>query len=105
MGNVVFFNATDPIAGDDLWVSDGTPGGTFPVGGARNAGVVGAGAFGVAPTSITPLGGGVLFNGTNSKLRGGVWFSNGTAKGTYEIGGTNNSGLVGVPKGGLFATN
>jgi hypothetical protein len=108
MGNVVFFNGTDsshPIAGDDHWVSDGTSAGTFPVGGARNAGVVGAGAIGVAPTSITPLGGGVLFNGANSKFRGGVWFSNGTATGTYEIGGTNSSGLVGVPKGGLFATN
>jgi ELWxxDGT repeat protein len=109
MGQVVFFNGTDgssqPSQGDDLWVSDGTAAGTFAVGGARSVGVAGASGAGLNPSSITPLGGGVLFNGINSQFRGGVWFSNGTAAGTYEIGGLNSSGVAGVPSGGLFATN
>jgi ELWxxDGT repeat protein len=98
-------DGSGPSLSSDLWVSDGTAAGTFAVGGAGSAGIAGTERAGLDPTSITPLGAGVLFNGINSQFRGGVWFSNGTAAGTYEIGGLNSSGVAGVPSGGLFASD
>ena len=96
MGNVVFFQDSD------LWVSDGTAAGTYPVGGLRNAGVAGTNG-GLIPSSITQFQDGVLFRGLvfRNPADPGLWFSDGTAAGTYEIGGAYNSGVVGASSRGL----
>jgi ELWxxDGT repeat protein len=97
MGNVVFFQGTSPGSPFNLWVSDGTPVGTFSVGGAQNAGVAGTDG-GLFPLEITPFGAGVLFSGSVSNHRG-LWFSDGTAAGTHEIGGAEDGVAGGNPFG------
>jgi ELWxxDGT repeat protein len=103
MENVVFFNGIDGSdqPGNDLWVSDGAAAGTFAVGGARDSSVAGASGLGLDPFDITAFGDGVLFDGFNPQDQHplGLWFSDGTAAGTYEIGGPNSSGLAGAPSG------
>ena len=92
MGNVVFFNGTDgsgQTLSDDLWVSDGTAAGTFAVGGARNAGVAGTDGGLIHRTSLRSQAefcSTVLAGYRASGGPGGLWFSDGTAAGTYEIG-------------------
>jgi ELWxxDGT repeat protein len=103
MGNVVFFRGSRPGSAFDLWVSDGTAAGTFAVGGVGNGGVAGADG-GLFPLDITSFGGGILFNGSSSNHRG-LWFSDGTAAGTHEIGGAKNSGIAGGNPFGLDPTD
>ena len=95
MGNVVFFQDSG------LWVSDGTAAGTYAVGGLRNAGVAGTNGS-LNASSITQFRDGVLFRGLARRPSDvGLWFSDGTAAGTYEIGGAYNSGVVDASSRGL----
>jgi hypothetical protein len=100
MGNVVFFDGMDGSGEPrphDLWISDGTAAGTYAIGGAQNAGVAGAGG-GLNPSDITPFRSGILFGGEDHAFvsASNLWFSDGTAAGTYEIVGPEDSGVAGV---------
>ena len=102
---LVFYNADDSSSGLEvgLWVSDGTAAGTYEVGGVLNSGVVGASSSGLIPGYITAFGNGVLFRGNDSGAGIGLWFSDGTAQDTYEIGGLRDAGVSGAyqsPAGG-----
>jgi ELWxxDGT repeat protein len=55
VGDRLFFAADHPLLGEELWTSDGSPGGTGPVAD------LAAGPESARPTDFTPFGGGVLF--------------------------------------------
>jgi ELWxxDGT repeat protein len=57
-----------------LWVTDGSAGGTFEVGGTN----------GLSPSFLTVFGNEVLFNGTSGGVSG-LWATNGTAAGTHLL--------------------
>ena len=73
-GDQVFFTALTAVPnGFELWVTDGTPAGTRPVGGgARN------------PQWLAPLGDRVVFVADTEG--GGLWVSDGTRAGTQHLG-------------------
>ena len=101
----VFFSGKD--AGDltGVWVTNGTAGGTREVGGLADAGVVNAGSFGMGARisdDAVAFGGGVLFAGKDTQGKLALWWSDGTAAGTVEIGGAKNAGIADVETlGGL----
>ena len=89
---------------DALWISDGTAKGTVEIGGRGNRGIHGAngaqdgGLFwsgSIAYPDFTVLHGKVLFVGYDSSGHVGLWVTNGTAKGTHEVGGLGNAGVHG----------
>ena len=103
--NGIAFCATDLEHGYEPWFSDGTPGGTHMLVDA-DANL----ATGPGPSSITPVGNGVLFGASSETTysqndqsnysigstadKHGLWYSNGTDQGTTLI-----KYLVGVPGG------
>ncbi|MEW6643209.1 MAG: FG-GAP-like repeat-containing protein [Pseudomonadota bacterium] len=84
-----------------LWVTDGTVAGTVEIGGLNDAGVTGAGTAGLRPQDLTMFNGKVYFEGTDALGDLGLWVTDGTAAGTYEIGGLGNRGVVGASSAGL----
>jgi large repetitive protein len=71
VGDRVFFTALTAVpTGFELWVTDGTPAGTRPVGGPPN------------PQWLAPLGDRVVFAAEG----GGLWVSDGTPAGTLSLG-------------------
>ena len=123
VGKRLFFEGsdTDIEQQGSLWATNGTTKGTYEVGGEGNAGVKGAPggnranyALGLAPTDIVDFNGRALFIGLDDTvgLNGvyneteGLWLSNGTAKGTIEIGGRGSAAIKGanpLTSGGLLA--
>jgi hypothetical protein len=107
----LLFRSNSQSGGNGLWVSDGTIGGTFEIGGALNAGVTGGyvpspnqfvgTAGGLAPNGIVAIGSKALFEGTDSTGTVGLWVTDGTAAGTIELGGLKNAGLNNVYFAGL----
>lgn len=125
LNNKVLFKGTDlQNTPGSLWVTDGTAAGTFEIGGQGNAAIVGSpngftGQFtselphGIQPRDLTTFNGKVLFAGQDNTLRpngfyantDGLWISDGTAAGTFEIGGIGNAGIAGANSavnGGIF---
>ena len=125
LGNEVLFRGTDlQDTPGSLWVTDGTAGGTVEVGGQGNAAIVGSpngftGPFtselplGIQPADLTTFNSVVLFAGFDNTLKpngfyadtDGLWVSNGTTGGTFEIGGIGNAAIVGAnpaQSGGIF---
>ncbi len=88
-----------------LFVTDGTTAGTFELGGLKNAGL-GTVYFGGLTDTLqflngyTVFGNKVFFGGTDSDNFKGVWVSDGTAAGTFELGGLKSGGLS--SSGGSF---
>ena len=80
-GNKVFFHAgrIGNSNFSDLWVSDGTAGGTVDI----SVGI--GGGFGLSPGGFTVFGDKVLFEGLNSQTHYGLWITDGTTAGTHEI--------------------
>src|SRR5690606_25799741 len=80
-GDLVYFVATDPVHGRELWCTDGTPAGTTVV---RD---IVPGPFGSAPTSIRAVGSGrhVLFQASEPGSGAELWVSDGTAAGTVRL--------------------
>jgi ELWxxDGT repeat protein len=125
LGNKVLFRGTDlQDTPGSLWVTDGTAAGTVEVGGQGNAAIVGSpngftGTFtselplGIQPQDLTTFNNVVLFAGFDNTLKpngfyadtDGLWVSDGTAGGTFELGGIGNAGIVGAApalSGGIF---
>jgi ELWxxDGT repeat protein len=96
--NLIFFNGPASDLEPSLWETDGTTAGTFMITGIN-------GAFGngdgINPLYITAYNGGLLFNGTDTSSKFGLWMSNGTAAGTTEIGGIGSAGITNANPQGL----
>ncbi len=101
--NILTFGSRALLFGRDssgwagLWVTDGTAAGTKELGGLRNAGITGAYALGFAPQNLTVFGNHVLFSAADTDNYRGLWITDGTTAGTFEIGGLKNAGIPGVP--------
>ncbi len=100
LGNLVF-NGTDSSNHNTLWTSDGTAAGTVEIGGLKNAGVSDAGPNGLNPLDMLRVGNKVIFEGTNSANHVGLWVTDGTVAGTFEVGGHDNAGVAGAFATGL----
>ena len=94
----VFFSGPDTDGDAGLWVTDGTAAGTTEVGGLGDAGLTASGQHPAASGSTRPIstvnGQKVLFNGEDALGFQELWASDGTAIGTYEIGGEGVGGLL-----------
>jgi ELWxxDGT repeat protein len=97
----VFFTGSDSAGGLGLWTSDGTASGTFELGGLKDQGITGASANGLAPTDIVRLGNRLVFNGADTAGGEGLWVTDGTVAGTFEVGGRNDQNVVGANANGL----
>jgi ELWxxDGT repeat protein len=99
--SLTFFNGEALFLGADaaddggLWVTNGTAAGTYELGGLGDSGISGASAGGLDPQDMTVFNGEVLFNGFDAARSEGLWVTNGTAAGTFELGGLANSGIGG----------
>ena len=106
LGNKLVFTALDSNDYRGLWVTDGTTAGTVEIGGLRNAGVTGVNTstYGYNISSYVRLGSKLVFNWVDSSGDTGLWVTDGTAAGTYEIGGVANQGVLGAyPYGFSYA--
>jgi ELWxxDGT repeat protein len=95
-GNEVLFNGTDASGNHGLWVTNGTAAGTHELTGIKGANS--GGLFTGFPPDFTVYKNEVLFEGTDTKGRVGLWVTNGTEAGTHELTGikganTSGSGL------------
>jgi ELWxxDGT repeat protein len=99
-GEVLFAGLSAPFH-QGLWVTDGTAAGTFELGGPDNAGISGAFGAGLGPRDMALFNGEVLFDGGDATGRDGLWVTNGTAAGTFELGGLGNSGISGAFTGAV----
>ncbi|MGL5095727.1 MAG: ELWxxDGT repeat protein, partial [Planctomycetia bacterium] len=80
-GNFLYFNATDGVAGEELWRTDGTAAGTVQV---TDLSVSG-GSF---PNSFVNVGGLLFFN-ANGDAGDGPYRTDGTAAGTVKVSSLN----------------
>jgi ELWxxDGT repeat protein len=78
VGSTLFFSADDGVHGQQLWSSNGTPGGTAMV-------VQLNGATGSAPSNLTVINGTLYFTAFTSTTGYQWWTSNGTAPGTTMV--------------------
>jgi ELWxxDGT repeat protein len=90
LNGTLFFAATDPTYGRELWRSDGTPGGTVLVKDIAN------GSQSSNPQYLTVINGVLYFSAA-----GGLWRSDGTATGTVLVKQVDASFLTNV-NGTLF---
>jgi ELWxxDGT repeat protein len=113
LGNKVLFRGTDlQDTPGSLWETDGTPDGTIEIGGQGNAAIGGSPngftnqftselPLGIQPADLTTFNNVVVFAGYDNTLKPngfyadteGLWVSDGTAPGTFEIGGIGNAGI------------
>jgi ELWxxDGT repeat protein len=94
---IVLFGASDGVGEGGLWVTDGTAEGTYQltgISGANENGVLGSGE-----PDFTALNSEVLFQGVDASGVVGLWVSNGTADGTYEL-----TGISGAYSGGALGS-
>ncbi|MFL6197161.1 MAG: hypothetical protein ACJ75H_23445 [Thermoanaerobaculia bacterium] len=95
LGSRVFFSAWSPTAGDEPWITDGTPAGTRMV-----ADLV-PGAGNSYPRGLTVFAGRAWFSAASR-----LWKSDGTAKGTVAVGPELRSiGSLTVHAGRLWFLN
>src|SRR5947209_1202761 len=99
-GGRVLFNGRDAANNIGLWVTDGTGAGTFELAPIAGAAVVGSPGSDVQPQYMAVLNNLVLFDGADQQnTPGSLWATNGTAGGTFEIGGQGNAQIAGSPNG------
>jgi ELWxxDGT repeat protein len=92
---LVLFDGAVGTSGGGLWVTDGTANGTYEltgISGANSNGVAGDSGFG---PSFTVFNNEVLFQRIDTSGNYGLWVTDGTAQGTYEI-----TGIAGTYPGG-----
>ncbi|HZY84412.1 MAG TPA: ELWxxDGT repeat protein, partial [Gemmataceae bacterium] len=90
----LFFTATDPARGEQLWVSDGTSGGTRPV----TTITAGTDPFGnLLPFNLTAFHGKVYFTASDPAHGEELWSSNGTAAGTHLVQDINPGSAGSAP--------
>jgi ELWxxDGT repeat protein len=87
----VLFSGLGASGDMNLWVSDGTAGGTHEL-----TGVVGADSAGLAPSDLTVYNGEVLFRGLDQSGRAQLWVTNGTVAGTQELIGVVGAATTGA---------
>lgn len=78
-GNLIFFTASSAAAGEELWVSDGTPAGT------RMVKDIVPGSEGCDPKWLTVLGDKVFFSANTPEYGPELWVSDGTDAGTHLV--------------------
>ena len=81
VNNTVFFIASDPANGSELWKSDGTPDGTFLLKDIRLA------AGGSRPAFLTNVNGTLFFDANDGTNGYELWKSDGTTAGTVLLRG------------------
>ena len=88
IGGTLFFSGGEQSTGIELWVSDGTPGGTHLVAD------IYPGDSGSHPAHLADLGGVCLFRawGIDSSVGEELWRSDGTAAGTWMVRDLNPNG-------------
>ena len=86
----VLFSGLDASGDMNLWVSDGTAGGTHEL-----IGVVGADATGLAPSDLTVYNGEVLFRGLDHRAARSSGHER-TAAGTHELTGIVGAATTGA---------
>jgi hypothetical protein len=105
---ITVFEGVDSSDKFGLWVTDGSAGGTVELGGVGSAGITGANPDGLAPSFMQVYNGKVLFQG-EAGLAGsetpGLWVTDGSVAGTFELGGAFNAGISGVYSGGFLPSN
>ncbi len=77
-GDLLFFSATKEGVGNELWRTDGTPGGTFPLD-------INAGPEGSVPRVFIPFGDKLLFTAERSGEGREVFITDGTLAGTQQL--------------------
>ncbi len=96
----VLFNGRDFAGNIGLWVTDGTAQNTVELAPITGAFAVGSPGSDIQPRYMAVLGNEVIFDGADQQdTPGSLWITNGTASGTYEIGGQGNAGIAGSPNG------
>jgi ELWxxDGT repeat protein len=90
-GNKLYFSADNRVNGRELWVSDGTAGGTQLV---KDIASNSSGSY---PSSLTEFNGKLYFSANNNVNGDELWVSNGTADGTQLLKDIN-------PNGSSYAT-
>lgn len=93
-----FFRASTPAAGSELWVTDGTSGGTRLVADLQPA------DLGSVPYPAVTVNGRLLFTATTAGLGLEPWSTDGTAAGTFLLADLDPSNLA-VDITGFGATN
>jgi ELWxxDGT repeat protein len=89
----VLFTGGDASNRAGLWVTNGTAAGTFELTGISNASTNGVAS--VNNTDLTVFNGEVLFTG-NDGATTGLWVTNGTGAGTFELTGISGAYSYGV---------
>ena len=77
--NLIYFTASSASAGEELWVSDGTPSGT------RMVKDIVPGAEGSDPKWLTVVGDKVYFSANTPEYGAELWVTDGTDEGTYMV--------------------
>ena len=91
----VLFRGWNTQGDATLWITNGTAAGTKELAPIKGAAING---LDVQPESIAVLGSKAIFAGADQEdTDGSLWVTNGTAKGTTEIGGEGNKGIAHVP--------
>jgi ELWxxDGT repeat protein/VCBS repeat-containing protein len=89
LGNLTFFTATTATAGNELWVTNGTSGGTFMVKDIFS-GTTGSSISSIKVSSADNSN--VYFIATSSASETSLWKSDGTSAGTVQIANINTAG-------------
>jgi ELWxxDGT repeat protein len=84
----VIFQGIDTAGTAGLWVTNGTAAGTYELTGISG---IYTSAEGLLPTDLTVFNGEVLFAGVDSAGKVGLWVTNGTAAGTFEVTGISGA--------------
>jgi len=104
MSRIVVFDGYDAAGNYGLWVTNGSAAGTYELAGVN--GVYTGHTPGWVPGSFAVFGAGALFGGFDAAAVRGLWMTNGTAAGTYELNGiTGASATFGVDPQFLTAFN
>ena len=101
----IFFQGVNSDDHSELNVSDGAADGTLEIGANNGVGAAGGGAYSLAPIDITVFGSEILFENESISPDWGLWLSNGTVTGTFEIGGLSNQQVANAPASGLSPEN
>lgn len=89
--SLLYFSAYDYQGKNGLWVSDGTPNGTYEITELNSA-----------PSAITAINNKVIFENIDTQGQNNLWVSDGTPAGTAELAGikgANSSGVWGTFSG------
>jgi ELWxxDGT repeat protein len=93
LGSSVVFTASDPLTGNEIWVSNGTSGGT------TRLKDIWPGGNGSSPSNLTKVGSYVYFSANDGTNGTELWRTDGTAVGTVLVKDINAGGGNSYPSG------